>query len=322
MLTRRSTVATLGCVAALAAAGRVGAVATPTDNAPAVAGPDLDIRAPRFRMPAGACDTHTHIFGPDDKYPYSPTRTYTPPEAPLELFRTVHEKLGIDRCVVVTPSLHGFDNRVTTDAIAESAGRYRGVANVGDAMGDAELRALDRAGIRACRFIFLKRLGGVGDLAAFDRVTRRAAGLGWHIVIYLDSNSVAEYTPLLKSLPAPYVLDHMGTVSAAQGLGGANLQALLALQREDTKCWVKISGPERVSATGAPYLDAVPIAKALIDNAPDRVIWGTDWPHPNLKAMPEDADLVDLVPSFATDAGVREKLLVSNPARLYGFGPG
>lgn len=315
---RRSTLAT---IAALAAAGAKHAFATalPTEKAPATLGPHPNPHTPKFRMPPLACDTHTHIFGPDSKYPYSPTRTYTPPEAPLAMFKALHEKLGIERCVVVNATIHGFDNRVVTDAIAQSAGKYRGVATVSDAMTDGELKALDDAGIRACRFIFLKRLGGVSDLGAFQRVTQRVAALGWHIVLYLDAESVAEFRPLLARLPAPYVLDHMGTVKAAKGMDGENLKALLALQREDEKCWVKISAPERASAAGAPYLDAVPIAKALIDNAPDRVIWGSDWPHPNLKVMPDDGDLVDLIPQYAPDAAVRRRLLVDNPARLYRF---
>ena len=316
---RRSTLASLAGLAASAVVPGALAVALPTEKAPAILGPDPNPHTPKFRMPPLACDTHAHIFGPDSKYPYSPTRTYTPPEAPLEMFKALHAKLGIERCVVVNATLHGFDNRVVTDAIAQSNGRYKGVATVRDAMSDKELQALSDAGIRACRFIFLKRLGGVADMAGFQRVTQRVAALGWHIVIYLDQESVAEYTPMLRNLPAPYVLDHMGTVKAAKGMDGANLKALLALQREDEKCWVKISAPERASATGAPYLDAVPIAKALIDNAPDRVIWGTDWPHPNLKVMPDDGDLVDLIPHYAPDAAVRQKLLVDNPARLYRF---
>jgi predicted TIM-barrel fold metal-dependent hydrolase len=270
-------------------------------------------------MPPLACDAHTHIFGPDSKYPYSDSRTYTPPEAPLAMFKSLHDKLGIERCVIVNATLHGYDNRVVTDAIAQSGGRYRGVANVNDAMTEKQLQALDEAGIRACRFTFLKRLGGVPDLAAFHRITQRAAALGWHVVIYLDAESVAEFTPLLVKLPVPYVLDHMGSVSAAKEPEGGNLEALLSLQQKDEKCWVKISGPERVSATGAPYLDAVSIAKRIIDNAPERVIWGTDWPHPNVKVMPNDGDLVDLVPLYAPDATRRQKLLVENPARLYRF---
>jgi len=316
---RRDTLRSLAGLAAVGLAGRAGAVAQPTEKAPAVPGPDPHPRTPRFRMPPRACDAHAHIFGPDDKYPYSPSRSYTPPEAPLADFQALHAALGIERCVLVNATLHGFDNRVVTDAIAQSGGRYRGVANVNDGMTPQDLQRLDEAGIRACRFAFLKRLGGVADRAAFERIAQRVAALDWHIVVYLDSESVAAMRPLLQQLPVPYLIDHMGTVNAAQGLDGANVKALLALQREDPKCWVKISGPDRVSATGAPYLDAVPIAQALIENAPDRVVWGTDWPHPNLKVMPNDGDLVDLVPLYAPDAALRQKLLVDNPARLYRF---
>jgi predicted TIM-barrel fold metal-dependent hydrolase len=317
---RRNLVALAGLTAAAAVSRSAFALAQPTEKAPPILGPDPDTKTPKFRMPPLACDTHAHIFGPDDQYPFSPTRTYTPPEAPLSMFKALHDKLGIERCVVVNATLHGFDNRVVTDAIAQSNGRYKGVANVNDKMSDKELQALADAGIRACRFIFLKRLGGAGDMGVFQRLTQRAAALGWHIVIYLDQESVAEFTPILTKLPAPYVLDHMGTVHAARGgLEGANLKALLDLQQRDEKCWVKISGPERASATGAPWLDSAAIARKIIDNAPDRVIWGSDWPHPNLKVIPNDGDLVDLIPLYAPDEAVRQKLLVANPARLYRF---
>lgn len=290
----------------------------PTASAPAILGPDPDTRTPRFTPPPLACDTHTHIFGPDAIYPFAATRSYTPPEAPLAMFKALHKKIGFDRAVVVNASLHGFDNRVVTDAIAQSDGFYRGVANVNDAMSERDLAALDKGGIRACRFIFLKRFGGVADPAAFQRIVARAAALRWHVVIYLDSEAVADFAPLLTALPVPYLIDHMGTVNAAKGLDGANFRALLDLQRADTKCWVKISGLERASPVGNP-VDGVPFAAALIANAPDRVVWGSDWPHPNLKVMPNDGDLVDLIPVYAPDVAIRHKLLVDNPARLYRF---
>jgi 2-pyrone-4,6-dicarboxylate lactonase len=286
---------------------------------PAIAGPDLDTKTPTFKAPPGAVDTHTHIFGAAAQYPFSPNRPYTPPDAPLPMFRALHEKIGVERAVIVNATVHGFDNRVVTDAIAQSNGKYLGIANINAAMTDADLMALDKAGIRGCRFAFLKRLGGVGDMVAFKKLTERAAAIGWHIDIYLEAGTIQEFTPILKALPTTYVIDHMGTISAAKGEDDANFKALLELQASDEKCWVKITGLERASAGPAPFHDAVPFAKRLIDNAPDRVIWGTDWPHPNVKIMPNDGTLVDLIPLYAPDPAVQNKLLVTNPEKLFRF---
>lgn len=284
---------------------------------PVIAGPDPSTKTPAFKAPAGTVDTHCHIFGPAATYPFSPTRPYSPPDAPLATFRSVHDKIGVERAVIVNATVHGFDNRVVTDAIAQSEGRYLGIANINNDMSDAELLALSKAGIRGCRFAFLKRLGGVGDMKVFQRLVARVAEIGWHVDVYLEQGTVGEFSPILKALPVTYVIDHMGTIDAAKGVDDPDFKALLALQQSDDKCWVKITGPERASATGAPFHDAVPFAKRLVDNAPDRVIWGTDWPHPNVKVMPNDGDLVDLIPLYAPDPGVRQKLLVSNPERLF-----
>ncbi len=282
----------VGAMSALAASQSQGAEnpAAETRQIPTIAGPDQNTKTPAFKAPAGAIDTHCHIFGPAAQYPFSPTRPYTPPDAPLSMFRALHEKIGVQRAVIVNATLHGFDNRVVTDAIAQSDGKYRGVANINNAMSDAELSALDKAGIRACRFAFLKRLGGVGDMNVFKRLVERAAAIGWHVDVYLEPGTIREFTPILSALPTTYVIDHMGTISAAKGLEDPEFKALLALQKNDEKCWVKITGLERASAGGPPFHDSIPFAKALIDNAPDRVIWGTDWPHPNVKIMPNDGD--------------------------------
>jgi predicted TIM-barrel fold metal-dependent hydrolase len=293
--------------------------ATPVRQIPIIAGPDPNTRTPAFKAPAGAVDTHCHIFGPAAAYPFSPTRPYTPPDAPLPMFRALHEKIGVERAVIVNATLHGLDNRVVTDAIAASNGNYKGIANVSGAMSDADLMALDKAGICGCRFAFLKRLGGVGDMGAFRRLVERAAGIGWHVDIYLEAGSIREFAPILKALPATYVIDHMGTIDAGKGLDDPEFRALLDLQSSDEKCWVKITGLERASATGAPFHDAIPFAKRLIENSPDRVLWGTDWPHPNVKLMPNDGDIVDLIPLYAPDAAIQHKLLVTNPERLFRF---
>jgi predicted TIM-barrel fold metal-dependent hydrolase len=235
------------------------------------------------------------------------------------MFRDVHAKIGCDRAVIVNATIHGTDNRVVTDAIAAYPEQYKGLAVVADTISDAELDALNKAGMRGCRFAFLKRLGGVKDMAAFTRLAHRAAEIGWHIDVYLDPGSVPDFAPILTALPTSYVIDHMGTAQAAKGLDDPGFQALLDLQRRDQKCWVKITGLERASAAGKPFHDAVPFAKALVDNAPDRVLWGTDWPHPNVKIMPNDGEIVDLIPLYVPDAAVQRKLLIDNPTRLFGF---
>jgi predicted TIM-barrel fold metal-dependent hydrolase len=288
---------------------------------PAIAGPDLNTIPPKFRAPAGSVDTHTHIFGPAAVYPFSPKRPYSPPDAPLGMFRKLHEAIGVERAVIVNATVHGFDNRVVIDAIAQSGGKYRGVANVNNSMSEADLMALDKGGIRACRFAFLKRLGGVGDMKVFRTLVDRVAAIGWHVDIYLEAGTVREFVPILKALPVTYVIDHMGTISAAKGLDDPEFKALLDLQASDDKCWMKITGLERASAGAAPFHDSVPFAKQLIDNAPDRVLWGTDWPHPNVKIMPNDGTLVDLIPLYAPDPAVQRKLLVTNPEKLFKFAP-
>ncbi|MEH2477218.1 2-pyrone-4,6-dicarboxylate lactonase [Nitrobacteraceae bacterium AZCC 2146] len=293
--------------------------AAPVRQIPSIPGPDSDTKTPVFKAPAGSVDTHCHIFGPAAEYPFSATRPYTPPDAPLPMFRALHEKIGVERAVIVNATLHGLDNRVVTDAIARSNGKYRGIANINGATSDADIMALDKAGIRGCRFAFLKRLGGVGDMAAFRRLVERAAAIGWHVDIYLEAGTVREFAPILRSLPATYVIDHMGTIDAARGLDDPEFKALLDLQTSDEKCWVKITGLERASVAGPPFHDAVPFAKRQIDNAPDRVLWGTDWPHPNVKIMPNDGSLVDLIPLYAPDPAVQHKLLVTNPERLFRF---
>jgi len=288
-------------------------------SAPLIAPPDPNTRTPRFKAPALTCDTHCHIFGPDRLYPYAPDRTYTPPDAPLEKFRELHGKIGVERAVIVNASCHGLDNRVVTDAIAQSNGRYKGIANIDDSVSDKELEKLNEQGIKGCRFTFLKRLGGVKDMAAFHRIVARIKPLGWHVDIYLDHETVEEFTPLLKNLPIPYVIDHMGTVLAAKGVDQDNFKHLINLVRSDEKCWVKLTGFERATATGAPFHDAIPFAVKLVDAAPERMLWGTDWPHPNVKHMPNDGDLMDLVPLFAKGSDVQRQILVDNPARLFGF---
>jgi predicted TIM-barrel fold metal-dependent hydrolase len=286
---------------------------------PVIAGPDPATKTPAFRVPAGTVDTHTHIFGPPDKYPYARNRPYTPPAAPLDMFQALHAKIGVDRAVLVNATVHGTDNRVVLDAIAQSKGRYLGIANIDESITDAELDALHQGGIRGCRFAFLSRLGGTPDLGRVERAAARVARLGWHIDLYFEAIHIADFVPVLARLPTPYVIDHMGSWHADLGTDHPAFAALLDLLRRDDKGWMKITGPERVSAMGPPFHDAVPVARKLIEAAPDRVIWGTDWPHPNVTIMPNDGDLVDLIPLYAPDPVQQRKLLVDNPVRLFGF---
>jgi predicted TIM-barrel fold metal-dependent hydrolase len=286
---------------------------------PDIAGPDPAPRVPVFKAPPLACDAHCHVFGPVDRYPYAAVRPYTPPEAPLPALRALHGRIGVERAVLVNATPYGRDNTVILDAIAQSEGRYRGIANVDDRMSDRELEMLGSAGIDGCRFTFLSRLGGRPDMSAFDRIVARVAALGWHVDLYLDAGHLDEMAPHLEVLPVSYVIDHMGVVDASAGLQQHAFQRLLSLLRRDAKCWVKITGPERISRSGPPFADAVPYARVLIETAPDRVLWGTDWPHPNVPHMPNDGDLIDLVPMYAPNEQHRQSLLVDNPARLFRF---
>lgn len=276
---------------------------------------------PAFRAPALTCDAHCHIFGPIDRYPYAAQRPYTPPEAPLAAFKALHARVGVERAVLVNATPYGRDNTVILDAIAQSGGRYRGIGNVDERMTDRELEVLASGGLDGCRFTFLSRLGGRPDMAAFDRIVARIAPLGWHVDLYLEAAVLDECAPRLEALPLPYVIDHMGVVDASAGLNQPAFQKLLSLVTRDEKCWVKITGPERITRTGPPFHDAVPFARALIEAAPRRVLWGTDWPHPNVPYMPNDGDLMDLIPLYAPDAERRRFLLVDNPARLFRFAP-
>lgn len=282
--------------------------------------PDPDTRPPRYRAPPLACDAHCHVFGPGDRYPYAPDRAYTPPDAPLERLRELQSILGLERAVLVNASCHGTDNRVILDAIAQSKGRYRGVANADDSFTERDFEALHAGGCRGVRFNFVRHLDGVPDLGAFRRIIERIRPFGWHVVLHFDAADLVEFDALLGRLPVPFVIDHMGRVPAAAGLEQASFRRLLELARHD-RCWVKICGAERISSAGPPFRDAVPFARALIEVARERVLWGTDWPHPNLTGpMPNDGDLLDLIPLFAPDAATQRQILVDNPQRLYGFG--
>jgi 2-pyrone-4,6-dicarboxylate lactonase len=273
-------------------------------------------RKPRFKLPPGACDAHCHVFGPAAKFPYAPNRRYTPADAPKEMLAALHAHLGVERSVIVQASCHGTDNAAMLDCIAADPKRYRGVAIVDDSYNDADYDRLHSGGLRGVRFNFVKHLGGAPDMAVFDRVIDRIKSRGWHVVLHLDAPDIEPLSGMIRALPLPFVIDHMGRVPAAAGLEQPAFHALLELSRLEN-FWIKVSGAERISMP--PYAGAVPIARALVEAAPERVLWGTDFPHPNASHEADEADLVDLVPQYAAEALAQKRLLVDNPARLYGF---
>jgi len=280
--------------------------------------PDPDPLKPTLRLPPGACDAHCHVFGPASKFPYAADRSYTPPDAPVENLRRLHARLGISRAVIVHASCHGTEMEVTLDAIASSAGAYRGVACVEDTVTDRELERLQAGGIRGIRFNFVKHLGGVPDLDVFHRLVARIKPLGWHIVLHFDAEDILVQQELLRRIDVPFIIDHMGRVKAADGLEQPAFKALLELFRNNPLAWIKVCGAERVSIGKRPFSDAVPFARALIAVDPARILWGTDWPHPNIsKDMPNDGELVNLFGEICPDEALRTRILVDNPTRLY-----
>jgi 2-pyrone-4,6-dicarboxylate lactonase len=281
--------------------------------------PDPNPVKPAHTLPPGACDAHCHVFGPASKFPYADDRSYTPPDAPFEGLVALHDFLGLSRSVIVQASCHGTDNSAMLDAIERGKGRYRGVAIVDGTVTDEQLADLDRRGVRGVRFNFVAHLGGAPDLDVFDRVLARIEKLGWHVVLHLDAQDIGQYAERINRIRVPFVIDHMGRVRAEAGIEQEPFKQLLELMRNPL-AWVKVCGPERVSIGRRPFEDAIPFARTLIEAAPDRVLWGTDWPHPNIsKDMPNDGELVDLMFRFCPDADLRQRLLVDNPARLYDF---
>ena len=285
---------------------------------PTIPAPHPNPHAPRsFTPPPGACDAHCHIFGPGDRFPYADDRTYTPPDSGIDDLERLQARLGLSNAVFVQASCHGTDNSAMLDALRRGAGRYAGVAMIDEDFADAQIQELHDAGVRATRFNFVAHLGGAPEPDVFWRIVERVANWNWHIVLHFDAKDLESYSPLLERMPVPYVIDHMARVVAGAGVAQPPFQALLRLMR-DERCWVKISGAERLTANGPPpYDDVVPYARELLAAAPDRVLWGTDWPHPNVRHMPDDGDLLDLLAQFAPDESDRNRILVDNPRRLF-----
>lgn len=274
---------------------------------------------PRFVPPPGAVDAHCHVFGPGEVFPYAPERKYTPCDAGKAQLFALRDHLGFARNVIVQATCHGADNRAMVDALRSADGMARGVATVRDTVSDAELAELHAAGVRGVRFNFVRRLVDPKPDAYYRAIIDRIAPLGWHVVVYFEAADLAERWDFFTSLPTTVVVDHMGRPDVSQPVDGPEFQRFVRLMREHGNVWSKVSCPERLSQEGPPgYDDVVPFARHLVEQFPDRVLWGTDWPHPNLKShMPDDGQLVDVIPRIAVSADLQRKLLVDNPMRLY-----
>lgn len=273
---------------------------------------------PSFKLPAGAVDAHCHVFGPADTFPYAPQRKYTPCDAPKEKLFELRDHLGFERNVIVQATCHGHDNSALNDALLSSDGRARGVASVGEDVSYDALDAMHEAGVRAVRFNFVKRLVDSTPREVFLDIAERIARLDWHIVVYFEAQDLEDLIPFLRELPTIIVVDHMGRPDVGKGVAHPDFQRFVNLMQDNHNIWCKVTCPERLSVNGPPYDDVVPFGRDLVDQFPDRVLWGTDWPHPNMKShMPDDGELVDFIPRIAPSQEQQQALLVDNPARLY-----
>jgi 2-pyrone-4,6-dicarboxylate lactonase len=273
---------------------------------------------PTFMAPPGAVDAHVHVFGPEAQFPFSRLAKYHPEDATPEMLFALRDRLGFARNVIVQASCHGFENDATLDAIARSGGKARGVAVVDPDISDAELEALHKGGMRGVRFNFLKRLVDNAPKDKFLDIARRIAPLGWHVVVYFEADILGELIPFLEAIPTIIVVDHMGRPDIGQGPDGADIAAFRQLLDFHPNIWTKVSGAERLSIQGPPFDDFVSVVRPIVERYPDRVLWGTDWPHPNMEhRIPDDGQLVDVLPRIAVTAALQRKLLVDNPMRLY-----
>ena len=287
---------------------------------PACLGPADPLSEPGWQVPRGAWDTHFHVLGPTAEYPYSPTRKYTPPDAPLEACRAMHERLGIERGLVVHANTHGFDNAVDLNAVARTGGRYLAVVRLDASASVARCRALHGAGARGVRFAFNPQHGGALERTVFDHVLSCMAGLGWFVELHFDGASLPELEPWIAGIEAPVLIDHFGRIDPALGVDQGSFAALARLARR-ANVWIKISGADRISRQGPPYLDVVPLARQLTELAADRLLWGSDWPHTgyfDAQRRPDTGRLLGALPLLVPDESVRRMILVENPMRLLG----
>jgi len=281
---------------------------------------------PRFKLPVGAVDAHCHVFGPGAQYPFAAERKYTPCDASAAQLFALRDHLGFTRNVIVQATCHGADNSAMVAALLASEGRARGVATVRRDVTDAALQEMHAAGVRAVRFNFVKRLVDFTPKDELLEIAARIAPLGWHVVIYFEAVDLPELWDFFTALPTTVVVDHMGRPDVSQPVDGPEFELFVKFMRQHPNVWSKVSCPERLSVTGPKalngevqaYRDVVPFARRLVDHFPDRVLWGTDWPHPNLKDhMPDDGLLVDFIPAIASTPALQQQLLVDNPMRLY-----
>ena len=273
---------------------------------------------PTYVVPADAVDAHCHVFGPAAEFPFAPERKYTPCDASKQQLFDLRDHLGLSRNVIVQATCHGKNNDAMVDALRAAGDLTRGVAMVGSDITDDELRELDEAGVRGVRFNFLKRLVDATPREVFMEIAERVVKIGWHCVVYFESQDLEDLQPFLTSLPGTIIVDHMGRPNVAKPLDDPHFTRFMNLMSVHANFWVKVSCPERLSVDGPPYNDVVPFARTLVDNFTDRVLWGTDWPHPNMKShVPDEGHLIDIIPKIANSPEKQQALLVDNPTRLY-----
>ncbi len=282
--------------------------------------PDPNTKQPTFKLPALSCDAHCHVFGPHEIFPYHPSSSYFPPDGGKENLKKLHDILGIERAVIVQASCHGPDNRAMLDAIKSNPENYRGVCLANDDFTQNDFIDLQKNGVRGIRYNFVKHLGGRPDTDKMLKTLEIVKQLGWHLVVHVGGADLIDLKDFFEKIEMEIVVDHMGRVPTENGMEQEAFQILCHFMQNDN-WWVKICGAERISKAGPPFHDAMPYAQKLTQIAPDRILWGTDWPHPNIKThMPNDGDLVNLIPLLTTgDDALIKKILVDNPARLYGW---
>ena len=274
---------------------------------------------PECRVPPGAVDAHCHVFGPGEQFPFAPQRKYTPCDAGKEKLWALRDHLGFERNVIVQATCHGHDNRAMCDALESSKGMARGVASVASDVSDEELEQLHTSGVRGARFNFVSRLVDPRPEDEDRKLAERLANIGWHIVVYFEAQDLDSRFDFFASLPTAIVIDHMGRPDMTRGADSPEFDRFIELMSAKPDAWCKVTCPERLSQSGPPdYPEFVPFARRLVETFPDRVLWGTDWPHPNMKShMPDDGKLVDIIPKIAITTELQRKLLVDNPIRLY-----
>jgi len=277
-----------------------------------------NVNRPRLSAPPDACDTHMHFYGPPDRYPLAPTASSVPPLATVADYRKVQKRLGLKRVVVVQPSGYGFDNRCTLDAIKQLGDDARGVVVVGPSVTDAELQQLTDLGARGIRFFMFP--GGVLPWEMLDEMAARVNAFGWHVQLQLDGRDLPDHSAQIRSLPGRFVIDHVGKFIEPVATGDRAFKVLLELV-DSGQCWVKLAAPYETSKAGPPlYSDVGALAHALVKAAPERMLWASNWPHPSARDnLPDDAMLLDLLLDWVDDDATRKRILVDNPAELYGF---